>query len=675
MASTKVVQWWEQWQLRFLVLASLFLQFFLFISSSLRKRTIPPWFRFFIWLAYLGSDAVAIFALATLFSYHKKQEWTSTHRGSADVEVLWAPILLVHLGGQDGITAYNIEDNELWRRHVLTAISQVAVAIYVFSKSWSGDRNILLSTIMLFLCGILKCLLKPWDLKRVSINSLVDDSGYSEENTSISSLHEYIRAAIHCVQADHEDKPSDNGEGSEETVQNTEISDEFHSIFTRLEQNSRVLNMAEFIWRPYNLCVDLAPSYGNRISCLKYFLHNEVKAQYIIQYGLANMFDRLFTKEVVLGNKLANLFNCELVSIVRSLTGVLTLTAIIIFHKIHRESYNDIDVKITYSLLYLTALLEYIIPIVVSLNEISRQLSLRPWPDQVAQYNLIGYLYRNKNHRKLRKLATVLVCKDYLDQLWCMKPSNSSREITELVHSYIKTGWQQISDITTYRRFNDNRGQWTLGRNGILKKLSWSLRMPFDDSVLVWHLATDFYFHHMDTPPGHKMAHRCREMSNYMVYLLFVNPEMLMAGARRKLFKTAYKELKKIKLYERHVQGEKELMQNIIHRIMGTEGSGMVRKAWAIAQVLITLHGEGDDKIWRVIQGVWVEMLCFSAGRCRGYLHAKSLGKGGEYLSYVWLLQLYMGMETLAEKMQRTELHEETDESSSVVSPRSAMPV
>ena len=41
------------------------------------------------------------------------------------LEVMWAPILLLHLGGNDGITAYNIEDNELWSRHLLTAVSQV----------------------------------------------------------------------------------------------------------------------------------------------------------------------------------------------------------------------------------------------------------------------------------------------------------------------------------------------------------------------------------------------------------------------------------------------------------------------------------------------------------------------------------------------------------------------
>jgi hypothetical protein len=43
-------------------------------------------------------------------------------------------------------------------------------------------------------------------------------------------------------------------------------------------------------------------------------------------------------------------------------------------------------------------------------------------------------------------------------------------------------------------------------------------------------------------------------------------------------------------------------------------------------------------------------MLCFSASRCRGYLHAKSLGTGGEYLSYVWLLLWFMVLESVAER-------------------------
>lgn len=129
MEVAEAVQWWGQWQLRILVLGSLFLQYFLFAIAPLRKRRIPPWLSSFIWLAYVGSDAVAIYALATLFNHQKKREWVPTAKNNAALEALWAPILLLHLGGQDGIAAFSIEDNELWKRHVLTAASQVSAKI------------------------------------------------------------------------------------------------------------------------------------------------------------------------------------------------------------------------------------------------------------------------------------------------------------------------------------------------------------------------------------------------------------------------------------------------------------------------------------------------------------------------------------------------------------------
>lgn len=122
MGFSEAVQWWEEWQLRALVLGSLSLQYFLYIAAGLRKRRTPQWFKFATWLAYLASDAVTIYGLAALLNRHKKQDYVSSHRRSANLEVLWAPILLMHLGGQDTITAYNIEDNT---RHVLTAVSQV----------------------------------------------------------------------------------------------------------------------------------------------------------------------------------------------------------------------------------------------------------------------------------------------------------------------------------------------------------------------------------------------------------------------------------------------------------------------------------------------------------------------------------------------------------------------
>ncbi|KAF0928551.1 hypothetical protein E2562_005997 [Oryza meyeriana var. granulata] len=63
----------------------------------------------------------------------------------------------MHLGGQDTITAFAIEDNNLWLRHLLNLGVQVALALYVFWKS--ADRHSLhipISGIFVFVTGIIK---------------------------------------------------------------------------------------------------------------------------------------------------------------------------------------------------------------------------------------------------------------------------------------------------------------------------------------------------------------------------------------------------------------------------------------------------------------------------------------------------------------------------------------
>ena len=80
----------------------------------------------------------------------------------------------------------------------------------------------------------------------------------------------------------------------------------------------------------------------------------------------------------------------------------------------------------------------------------------------------------------------------------------------------------------------------------------------------------------------------------------------------------------------------------------------MVPGACLVANELMEVL-EDEEERWKVIQGVWVEMLCCSASSCRGYLHAKSMGEGWEFLTFVWLLLSRMGMETFADKFQRPE--------------------
>jgi len=296
-------------------------------------------------------------------------------------------------------------------------------------------------------------------------------------------------------------------------------------------------------------------------------------------------------------------------------------------------------------------------------------------PLRILARSLVGLVVRIPEYRDR-----------YLKGLYSMDPvgAPSSSGIIALVRSHLEAGWEKhIHSAATYRAFNDRRGRMALERHGCDSGLlRSSLVVPFDESILLWHMATDLcfygYHHHGDAPaPGaacaaawctasasrlRQKAARCREMSNYMAHLLCENPQMLMVGARWHLFKDAYEDLCETLGKETSTpKDEKELAQRVIAKVElpqpvgpeGEGGGGFVRDARALAKALLAL---GDDGMWEVIEGVWVEMLCFSAGRCRGYLHAKALGTGGEFLNYVWLLMSYMGMETLAERMQRAEL-------------------
>ncbi|CAM0902413.1 unnamed protein product [Alopecurus aequalis] len=121
-----MAKWWDEWELRILVLASFSAQCFLALFASLRKFHIPPWLRFWFRLAHIGSDALAIFALATLLNRQKSGPGCKYAHGKRDLELVWAPILLMHLGGQVVITTYKIEDNERSTRYILTSLSKVS---------------------------------------------------------------------------------------------------------------------------------------------------------------------------------------------------------------------------------------------------------------------------------------------------------------------------------------------------------------------------------------------------------------------------------------------------------------------------------------------------------------------------------------------------------------------
>ena len=63
--------------------------------------------------------------------------------------VLWAPFLLLLVGGQDRITSFAVQDNELWLRNLIWLILQLSATGFVFIQSIRQNR-LRIPTLLLF---------------------------------------------------------------------------------------------------------------------------------------------------------------------------------------------------------------------------------------------------------------------------------------------------------------------------------------------------------------------------------------------------------------------------------------------------------------------------------------------------------------------------------------------
>jgi hypothetical protein len=467
--------------------------------------------------------------------------------------------------------------------------------------------------ILLFILGVFKCFERPLALKRSSFNSLVSSFYPAPRAKNVNrevELAEYIQEVKDFVYRNKQPPMDSDG----------------------------ILPDLKLLSIPDKLLVDSAYAYTDRLNKFKSLWLLDSKSVYAaLRKGLSESFDLIYTKEPQntdsnRGERIKSNF-CTALLFFSVMT--LPIVAIILFHISRKQSYRRSDIGVTFSLLYITYLLE------IS-SFITNATLNSEWHDMVAQNSLIGFLARKRRHTWLMGVAE-------------SKPCYSSKDITGLVQNHVRNGWMNyISDIESYWKFGDIRGHWTLERNGCEGNLGESIEKPFDEGVILWHVATDFCFHHKGPSRNSKHARLCREISNYMVHLLSANPEMLIPGSRRTLFTDACNELEALlKGEDLSLLDKKQLTEKIIEKMSSSEEGNIVHDSWILAQKLM---GLGKEKMWEVIEGVWVEMLCFSAGRCRGYLHAKSLGSGGEYLTFVSLLMSHAGLETFAERQQRVQL-------------------
>nr|VDD25243.1 unnamed protein product [Brassica oleracea] len=163
---------WDRWNIRGAIILSLTLQAILICFSPLRKRTPRRLLIMLVWSSYLLADWSANFAVGLISKNQGKELKKDDPPQDKKLMALWAPFLLLHLGGPDTITTFALEDNALWLRHVFGLVFQAIAGVYVVLQSI--PNSLWLIILLVFISGTIKYLERTTALYSASLDKCRD---------------------------------------------------------------------------------------------------------------------------------------------------------------------------------------------------------------------------------------------------------------------------------------------------------------------------------------------------------------------------------------------------------------------------------------------------------------------------------------------------------------------
>ncbi|XP_037422663.1 uncharacterized protein LOC119287243 [Triticum dicoccoides] len=583
LAMKSLVQLFNEWEIQLLVLFSFTLQFFLFFAGGLRRRIRNCVLRSSIWLAYLGADLVAAYVLGLI----TRQE-VSTHH----LFFLWAPFLLIHLGGQDTITAFAIEDNSLWRRHLLNLVVQVSLTLYIFWKSFDGGPNmqLLAPSILLFVTGTIKYGERTWALWCGSLTNIRDSDGHaSVSELRFATSSDPVMFALVSTNA-------------------------MRCFFTGFR-------LPTDFWHIGNLRPDFS-----------------TKLFWIMEIELSVMFDDIYTKALVLRT-----WGC---TILRCISHLSFLAAFVLFFYVvrnkERRQYNFVDTAITYGLFFGGFSLEVSSVCIIMRSPgtwawlwkktrncsflgsvvkwcIRTRCPRKRWSNSMGQYNILDYLGQS------RKLVNMFF-RTGEQKLWISKLLDT--KFVQVDEQIMRCVVRRIAQYRHRQEGSPQAGQLeNLGP--FLQKIVKRHHSGFDcPSIIGLHLFTEILLSRyvrtgtaMDSESSDASVRVCRMISQYMLYLLLTHPKMLPTISSD--------------------SGVDQLVASL-YVIFGADNDMMVQAVSALAFIdMPEPPGECAEAHLLELQEAWVGVLLHAASKSRPEMHATLLAKGGELLTFIWLLMAH----------------------------------
>ena len=309
----------------------------------------------------------------------------------------------------------------------------------------------------------------------------------------------------------------------------------------------------------------------------------------------------------------------------------------------------------------------------------------------MSQHSLVRYCLKER-FKWIDVTVDWFGLKDILDEIQYKEHIKVPKDLKIFICEALKEKAKKAEDSKTAREICSGRGDWVLSQSAC-QSLIWSVDGEYDEILLLWHIATDLCFYempsstHTDPEVGHQPSKEgsfdnrrefSKFLSDYMLYLLVMRPTMMsaVAGIGQIRFRDTCEEAKKFFRRKDIISGgkfkessllswfkkfsserKKELMQEKIWEacaalllietvvkpieVKGDRSKSVLFDACILAKELKKLN---ERKRWNVMSEVWVELLSYAASHCRANTHAQQFSKGGELVTFVWLLMTQLGL-------------------------------
>jgi hypothetical protein len=479
-----LVHVWREWGIQVLVLLSFALQVILLITAEIRRLNHSGLLKAIVWSAYVMADSTAIYALGHMFVTRRSPE----HQLMA----FWAPFLLLHLGGQDNITAYAIEDNRLWLRHLQAFGVQTAAAAFVLYEFFilGGDSMILCAAILMIVTGFLKYGERVWALKCASASNLLNKNYRS----GLTRMRPYL-----VVPAELKD--------TEDLLRIAHF----------------LLNIPKkFFERPLGKTLQDRVQWHGPVAREKLFSLTEMQ--------LALMHDVLYSK--------AEVMHTWYGLSIRIISWASTAVAFVLFHwSGHRHGYSRADVAITYALLVGAIVLETISLLrfifsswaLADMRRFRRMVlceERRYWSNSMGQHNLFEVYGAIKTSRRSR-IARRMGYEDW----WNTRTYSRRIPVSKQMKAYL--GDQFFKLYVGHQR---GRLHFIMKQFIYNQAINYSKEAPaarYDECIVVWHIATNVYLRwykklaEAQEQVKKELVETIEVLSNYMLFILVARPSML----------------------------------------------------------------------------------------------------------------------------------------------------